>query len=96
MFVNRVLRTIFGLKRDEAMGEWRKYHNGEFYNLFSSSNIITQMKSRRMRWAGHVVRTREGRNVNRVLMGKPKGKKPLGRPRDRWENGIKRDLGENV
>jgi hypothetical protein len=90
-----MLRGIFGPKRDEATGEWRKLHNGELHNLYSSPDIIRQIKSRRMRWAGHVARIGEGRNVYRVLMGKPEGKRPLERPRRRWEAGIKTDLREN-
>jgi hypothetical protein len=94
VFENRVLRRIFGPKRDEVTGEWRKLHNGELHNLCSSPDIIRQLKSRRMRWAGHVARTGEGRNVYRVLVGKPEGKRPLERPRRRWEGGVKMDLGE--
>jgi hypothetical protein len=76
------------------MGEWRKLHNGELHNLYSSPDVIRQIKSRRMRWAGHVARMGEGRNVHRVLVGKAEGKRPLGRPRRRWEDGIKMDLRE--
>jgi hypothetical protein len=94
MFENRVLRGIFGPKRDEGEGQWRKLHTEELHNLYSSPDIIRQIKSRRMRWAGHVARMGEGRNVYRVLMGKPEGKKPLERPRRRWEDGIKMDLRE--
>jgi hypothetical protein len=93
VFENRVLR-IFGPKRDEVMGDWRKLHNGELHNLYSSPFIIREIKSRRMRWAGHVARMGEGRNVYRVLVGKPEGKRPLGRQRHRWEDGIKMDLRE--
>jgi hypothetical protein len=71
MFENRMLRRIFGPKRDEITGEWRKMHSGELHNLYSSPDIIRQIKSRRMRWAGHVAHMGEGRNVYRVLMGKP-------------------------
>jgi hypothetical protein len=92
MFENRVLRRIFGPKRDEVTGEWRKLHNEELHILYSSPNIIRQIKSRRMRWAGHVASMAEERNMYRVLMGKPKGKSPLGRPRRRWEDGIRMDL----
>jgi hypothetical protein len=92
MFKNRVLTRIFGPKRDEVTGEWRKLHNEELHILYSSPNIIRQIKSRRMRWAGHVARMEEERNVYRVLMGKPEGKRPLGRPRRRWEDGIRMDL----
>jgi hypothetical protein len=94
VFENRVLRGIFGPKRDEVRGEWRKLHNGELHNLSSSSDIIRQIKSRRMRWAGHVARMGEGRNVYRVLVGKPEGKRQLVRPRHRWEDEIKMDLRE--
>jgi hypothetical protein len=94
VFENRVLRRIFGPKRDDVTGEWRKLHSGELHNLYSSPDIIRQIKSRRMRWAGHVARMREGRNVYRVLVGKPEGKRPLGKPRRRWEDGIKMDLTE--
>jgi hypothetical protein len=88
---NRVLRGTFGPKRDEVTGEWRKLHSGELHNLYSSPDIIRQFKSRRVRWAGHVARMAEGRNVHRVLVGKPEG-----RPRRRWEDGVKMDLGEIV
>jgi hypothetical protein len=94
VFENRVLRGIFGPKRDQVAGEWRKLHSGELHNLYSSPGITRQIKSRRMRWAGHVARMGEGRNVHRVLVGKPEGKRPLGKPRRRWEDGIKMDLGE--
>jgi hypothetical protein len=94
VFGNRVLRRIFGPTRDEVAGEWRKLHNGEVRNLYLSTVIIRQIKSRRMRWAGHVARMGEGRNVYRVLVGKPGGKIPLGTSRRRWEDGIKMDLRE--
>jgi hypothetical protein len=94
VFENRVLRRIFGTKRDEVTGEWRKLHNGELHNLYSSPDIIRQIKSRRMRWAGHVARMGKGRNVYRVLVGKPEGKTALGRQRRRWEDGIKMGLRE--
>jgi hypothetical protein len=94
VFENRVLRRIFGPKRNEEMGEWRKLHSGELRNLYSSPDIIRQIKSRRMRWAGHVARMGEGRNVYRVLVGKPEGKRPLKRRRRRWEDGTKMDLRE--
>jgi hypothetical protein len=96
VFENRVLGKIFGPKNDEVMGEWRKLHNRELHNLYSSADIIRQIKSRRMRWAGHVPRMGEGRNVYRVLVGKPEGKRPLERPSHRWEDGIKTDLREIV
>jgi hypothetical protein len=89
VFENRVLRRIFGPKRDEVTGEWSKLHNEELHSLYSSPNIIRQIKSRRMRWAGHVARMGEERNVYKVLMEKPEGKRPLGRPRRRWEDGIR-------
>jgi hypothetical protein len=94
VFENRVLRRIFGPKRVEVTGEWRKLHNGELHNLYSSPDIISQIKSRRKRWAGHVARMGEGRNLYRVLVGKHKGKSPLERPRRRRENGIKMNLRE--
>jgi hypothetical protein len=80
--------------RDEVTGEWRKLHNEDLHILYSSPNIIRQINSRRMRWAGHVGRKGEGRNVYKVLVGKPEGKRPLGRPRRRWEDGIITDLRE--
>jgi hypothetical protein len=89
VFEDRVLRRIFGPTRDEVTGEWRKLHNRELHNLYSSPHIIRQIKSRRMRWAGHVARIGEGRNVHRVLVGKREGRRPLERPRRRWEDGIK-------
>jgi hypothetical protein len=94
VFENRVLRRIFGPRKDEVMGEWRKLHCGELHILYSSPDIIRQNNSRRMRWAGHVACMGEGRNVYRVLVGKPEGKRPLERPRHRWEAGIKMDLRE--
>jgi hypothetical protein len=94
VFENRVLRRIFGPKRDEVTGQWRKLHNEELHNLYSSAAIIRQVKSRRMRWAGHVARMGEEKKVYKVLVGKPEGKRPLGRPRRRWEDGIRMDLRE--
>jgi hypothetical protein len=91
VFENRVLRRIFGPKREEG-GSWRKLHNDELHNLHSSPNIVRVIKSRRMRWAGHVARMGEGRGVYRVLVGRPKGKRPLGRSRRKWEVNIKMDL----
>jgi hypothetical protein len=85
VFENGVLRIIFGTKRDEITREWRKLHNKELHILYSSPNIIRRIKSRRMRWAEHVTRMGEDRNVYRVLMGKPERKRPLGRPRRRWD-----------
>jgi hypothetical protein len=93
-FDNRVLRRIFGPKRDDVTGEWRKLHNEELHNLYSSPDIIRQVKSRRLRWAGHVARMGGKRKVNKVLVGKPEGKRLLGRPRRRWEDGIRMDLRE--
>ncbi|KAJ4442304.1 hypothetical protein ANN_12172 [Periplaneta americana] len=94
VFENKVLRKIFGAKRDEVTGEWRKLHNTELHALYSSSDIIRNIKSRRLRWTGHVVRMGESRNAYRVLVGRPEGKRPLGRPRRRWEDNIKIDLRE--
>jgi hypothetical protein len=91
---NRVLRRLFGCKRDEVTGEWRKLHNGDLHTLYSSPGIIRQIKSRRTRWAGHVAHMGEGRNMYRVLVGNPVQKRPLERPRRRWEDGIKIDLRE--
>jgi hypothetical protein len=94
VFENRVLRRIFGPKRDEVTGEWRKLHSEEVHNLYSSPDIIRQVKSRRMRWTRYVERMGEERKVYKVLVGKPEGKRPLGRPRRRWEEGIRMDLRE--
>ena len=91
MFENRVLRRVFGPERDEVTGEWRKLYNEELSDLYSLPNIVRVVKSRRMRWAGHVARVGEGRGVHRVLVGEPEGKRPLWRPRHRWDN-IKMDL----
>jgi hypothetical protein len=92
VFENRVLRRIFGPKREED-GSWRKLHNDELPNLYSSPNIFSVIKSRKMRLVGHVARV-GGRGVYRVLVGRPKGKRPLGRPGRRWEDNIKMDLRE--
>jgi hypothetical protein len=89
VFENRVLRGIFGPKRDGLTGRWRKLHNEEIHNLYSSPSIIRIIKSSRMRWAGHVARMGEKRNVYMLLVGKPEGKRPLGRPRRRWIDNIK-------
>ncbi|KAJ4435329.1 hypothetical protein ANN_17939 [Periplaneta americana] len=91
---NKVLRKIFGAKRDEVTGEWRKLHNIELHALYSSPDIIRNNKSRRLRWTGHVARRGESRNGYRVLVGRPERKRPLGRPRRRWEDNIKLDLRE--
>jgi PAS domain-containing protein len=94
VFENRVLRRIFGPKRDEVTGEWRKLHNEELHDLYSSPSIIRTIKERRMRWAGHVARVGEKRNVYRFLVRKPEGRRPLGRPRRRWVHNSKMDLVE--
>jgi hypothetical protein len=93
-FENRVLRRIFGPKRDEVTGEWRKMHNRELHDLYSSPSIIRIIKSRKMRWAGHVARMGANRNAYRLLVEKPEGKRPLGRRRRRWVDDIRMDLGE--
>jgi hypothetical protein len=89
VFENRVLRWIFGPKRDEMTGEWRKLHNKELHDLYSSPSIIRIIKSKRMRWERHVTRMREKRNAYRLLVGKPEGKRPLGRPRRRCVDNIR-------
>jgi hypothetical protein len=94
VFENRVLRGIFGPKRDEVIGGWRKLHHEELHNLYCSPSIIRIIKTRRMRCAGHVARMQENRNAYRILEGKPEGKRPLGRPRRRWEDNIKMGLKE--
>jgi hypothetical protein len=94
VFENRALRRIFGPKRNEVMGEWRKLHSEELHNLYSSPNIIRQIKARRMSWAGHVACMGEERKVCRVLVGKPEGKRQVERPRCRWEDGIRMILGK--
>jgi hypothetical protein len=91
---NSVLRRVFGPKRDKVTGEWRKLHNEELSDLYSLPNIVWVVKWRRMIWAGHVARMRKGRGVHRVLVRKPEGKRPLGRPRHRWEDNIKMNLQE--
>jgi len=95
VFENRVLRKVFGPKRDEVTGEWRKLHNEELNDMYSLPNIVRVVKSRRMGWAGHVASMGEDRGVHRVLVGKPEGKRPLGRPRLRWEDNIKMNLQED-
>ena len=92
VFENRVLRRIFASRRDEVMGEWRRLHNEELNDLYSSPNIVRVIKLRRMRWAGHVARMGEEMVVYRVLVGKPEGRRPLGRPRRRWADNIRMDL----
>ncbi|KAJ4434603.1 hypothetical protein ANN_23165 [Periplaneta americana] len=94
VFENKVLRKIFGAKRDEVTGEWRKLHNAELHALYSSPDIIRNIKSRRLRWAGHVGRMGESINDYRVLVGRLEGKRPLARQRCRWEDNIKMDLRE--
>jgi len=94
VFENRVLRKIFGPKRVEVTGEWRKLHNEELNDLYCSPNIVRVIKSRIMRCGGHVAGMGEGRGLYRVLVGKPEGKRQLGRPRRRWEDDIKMDLQE--
>jgi hypothetical protein len=94
VFENSVLRRIFGPKRDGVTEEWRKLHNEELHDLYSSPSIIRIIKSRRMRWAGHVARMGEKRNAYRLLVGKPEGKRPLRRTSRRWVDNITMDLGE--
>ena len=89
-----MLRRIFVPRRDEVTGDWRRLHNEELNDLYSSPNIVRVIKSRRMRWAGHVARMGEERGVYRVLLGKSDGKRPLGRPRRRWVDNIRMDLQE--
>jgi hypothetical protein len=92
VFKNRVLRRIFEPKRDRVTEEWRRLHNEELYVLYTSRNIIWVLKSRRLRWAGHVTCMGERRGVCRVLVGKPEGRRHLERPRHKWEDNIKVDL----
>jgi hypothetical protein len=94
VFENMVLRRIFGTRRDEVTGEWRRLHNEELNDLYCSPNIVRVIKSGRMRWAGHVARMGEERGAYRVLVGKPEGKRSLGRPRRRWVDNIGMDLHE--
>jgi hypothetical protein len=94
VFENMVLRRIFGPRRDELTGEWGRLHNEELNDLYSSPNIVRVIKLRRMRWAGNVACTGEERGVYRVLVGKPEGRRPLGRPRRRWVDNIRKDLQE--
>jgi hypothetical protein len=94
VFENIVLRIIFWRKRDKITGDWRKLHNVELHDLYFSPNIVRVIKSKRMRWAGHVAWIVEERGVYRSLVGKPEGKRPLGRPRRRWEDNIKKDFQE--
>ena len=92
VFENMVLRIIFGPRKDEVTGEWRRLHNEDLSDLYSSPNIVRVINSRSMRWAGHVARMGEEREVYRVLLGKPEGKRPLGRPRLRWVDNIRMEL----
>jgi len=94
LFEIMVLMRIFGPRRDEVTGEWRRLHNEELNDVYSLPNIVRVIKSRRMRWAGHVAHMGEERGVYRVLMGKPEGRKPLGRRRRRWVDNIRMDLQE--
>jgi len=94
VFENRMLRRIFGCKRDEVTGKWSKLHNEELNDLYCSPITVPVIKSRRMRWAGHVAHKGEGRGMYRVLVRKPEGKRPMGRPRHRWEDNTKMDLQE--
>jgi len=94
VFENMVLRRIFGPRREEVMGEWRRLHNQELNDLYSSPNIVRVIKSRRMRWAGHLARMGKEKAVYRVLVTKPEGKRQLGRPRRRWVDNIRTDLQE--
>jgi hypothetical protein len=93
VFENRVLRRIFAPRRDKVTGEWRKLHNEELHDLYSSLSIIRIIKARRMRWAGHVARMGKKRSAYRLLAGKPEGRRPLGRPRRMWLDNIRMDLG---
>jgi hypothetical protein len=94
VFENRVLREIFRPKTDKVIGGWRKLHNEELHNLYGSPSIIRMIQSRRMRWAGDVTRMGKKRNAYRILVGKSEGKRPLGRPRRRWEDNTRMDLRE--
>ena len=94
MFKNMVLRGIFGLRRDEVTGDWRKLHNEELNDLYSSPNIVRVIKSRRLKWDGYVAHMGEERGVYRVLVGKPEERRPMGRPRRRWVDNIRNDLQE--
>jgi hypothetical protein len=92
--LSKMCLAAFGPKRDEVTGEWRRLHNKELYALYSSPNIIRVIKSRKLRWAGHVARTGERRGAYRALVGNPEGRRPLGGPRHRWEDNIEMDLRE--
>jgi len=92
VFENTVLRRIFGPRRDEVTGEWMRLLNEELNDLYSSPNVVRVIKSRRMRWAGHVARIGEERGLYRILVEKPEGRRPLGRPRRRWVDNIRMDI----
>jgi hypothetical protein len=94
VFEVRVLRRIFGPNWDEVTGQWRRLHNEELNDLYSSPNIIRVIKSRRMRWTGRIVCMGEGRGAYRILVGRPEGRRPLGRPRRTWEDNIKTNIQE--
>ena len=94
VFENMVLSRMFGPRTDEVTGEWRRLHNEELNDLYSSPNIVRVIKSRRLSWAGHMTLMGEEMGVYRVLVGKPEGKKPLGRPRRRWVDNIRMDIQE--
>jgi hypothetical protein len=94
VFENRVLRRIFGPKREEVAVGWRRLHNGELHNLYASPNFIRLMKSRSMKCVRHVARTEELRNAYNILVGRAEGKRPLGRPKRSWEDNIRMDLRE--
>jgi hypothetical protein len=96
VFENRVLRRIFGPKRDGVTGGWRKLHNEELHGLYSAPSIVRVIKARRMRWAGHVARMGEVRGAYNILVGRPEGRRPLGSPRRRWEDNIKMGQGNRV
>jgi hypothetical protein len=94
LFENRVLRRIFGPKREKVVGGWRRLHNEELHNLYTSPNIVNTITSRSMRWAGHVACTGKMKNTYKILAGKPERKRPLGRPQRRWEDNIRMDVRE--
>ncbi|PSN53750.1 hypothetical protein C0J52_02215 [Blattella germanica] len=94
VFENKVLRKIFGPKRDEETGEWRRLHNTELKDLYGKPDIVRKIKSHRLRWAGHVARMGDERGVRRILEGKTEGQRPVGRLRMKWENNINHDLRE--
>jgi hypothetical protein len=89
-----MLRSIFGPQRELVAGDWRRLHNEKLHNLYASPYIIRAMKSRKMRWAGHVARVKEMRNAYSILVGRHEGKRPLGKPRSKWKNNISMNLSE--